>query len=478
MPQMTRPIGYNPTQLPTGMPGEFDDEQAEIQRRRQQMLALMEKPIGGADTGLAGGIVNFLQGVGNQYERGQLDTQEKSLAQRRAEAADAWLAQMPQDRPAVPEQVGTGPVAPPPGTPGVEVPPTLAPAATGDPTVLPDSNNMLPQPPEFVPNRAGSPMVPVGVKDMAAWAGRGAGFSPMHAKVAEKALETAITAPEKKALADAAAAERKDRADADRAERQRAAIATEAQRRDAAAAAEAQRRDAADQSASLRRDIAAANVQARYDLAKTIGAQAAGTFVEAGGTLDGNIVLRNSKQPDQIVQMVDGKPLPYTGPIVRPGEEKDVKAAMAAANEAAQSERMAALVKADPATFSPGANIGASISNFFGGAGKEKLTGLTPDQLELRGIIGRDFAETTKKLYGASFTASEQARANGFTPQSQDSAELVVQKLEGAAKFSRQMAEKYGTKVQQAAATRLGDGVPPEPAAPAADTGWGPVRKR
>jgi hypothetical protein len=92
----------------------------------------------------------------------------------------------------------------------------------------------------------------------------------------------------------------------------------------------------------------------------------------------------------------------------------------------------------------------------FGGLGKEKLSGLTPDQLELRGVIGRDFAKTTKDLYGASFTASEQQRAAGFTPTSQDSAESVIQKLEGAARFSREMAEKYGTKAQQAAMRRLG----------------------
>jgi hypothetical protein len=317
---------------------------------------------------------------------------------------------------------------------------------------------MVPQGAEFTPNRAAQPMIPGAMSDKLTALARVAQGGPLYAKVADKVLTQELEAPlereKAQLIADAKREENlrryEDRlADNKREERRleetiRSNQATQEERARANRAMEEIRRD----SQRLHSQMAEANAAAGK-----------GTFSPAGSTLEGNPVHINNKTLEQ-VEIRDGKPIPYTGLVVSKGDEKEVKAAMDLANDARYSESLAKAIAADPKTFGPQANFGTSVSSFFGGLGKEQLTGLTPEQLALRGVIGRDFAETTKQLYGASFTQSEQKRANTFTPQSNDSAEVVMQKLNGAASFSREMAQKYGSKIQQAAAARSGAPAP------------------
>ena len=238
-------IGYTPSQTSTSMPGSFDEEQMAIARKRLMLQQLANQaPVDSGYKGshwvnpYLGQLGSAITGAFAQNEQTGLDAKAQDIAQRRGAAADEWLGQMPQDTPAVPEQVGTGPIAPPPGTPGVgqssmpmipgATPPQQAQDATinmetGAPTALagtqmqpmqaaPDAP-MVPQAPQdFVPNRAATPMIPTKIGDMAKWAAKGAAFSPMHAKVAEKALDTAIAAPERARLAAEAITAKKDTA--------------------------------------------------------------------------------------------------------------------------------------------------------------------------------------------------------------------------------------------------------------------------
>lgn len=153
---MPNTFGYNPTQSSTGFPDDFDMEQANIQRRRAQLAQAVNNPIGGQGSGLLGGILNALQGSIGQSAYKNLEGQEKSLGQKRAQAAIDWLGQMP-----------TGQKSNAPGM-GEEGPP--------DPTAM---AMRIPAPPSR--------------EAQAQWAMKGAGISPMTSKFAETALTNALT---------------------------------------------------------------------------------------------------------------------------------------------------------------------------------------------------------------------------------------------------------------------------------------------
>lgn len=429
MPLMTRPIGYNPTQLPTGAPGEFDNDESDIQRRRQLMAAMMDKPIGDSGTGLAGGIVNFLQGVGNQYERGQLSQQEKALAQRRSDAADAAIASMPRDTPAVPPQVGTGPVAPPLGTPGVEPPVNPStPMNTPEPGPnAPASDFMVPQPPEFMPNRAGSPMVPAGVTDWAAWAMKNSGINPMMAKVAEKGLDLAMAAPEKARLASEAAAARL------------------AQAKDAqefrAAEAEKTRADREYQ-ASLNRNqqeylraLAANDKEAMIRLSASLRPEKAqsepGNMTDIGVSESGNGVVANSKTGIRY-EVVGGVPstTPYTGAITpKTDQAKAVAAATTGVQGIEDMQKSLKAVQENPDLYSLRTAVGSALPSF--GGLSASVSGLSPEDMATRANIQSMTANTTHSLYGSAFSAGEQRQAKGFLIDPQDRADVVEAKLKG-----------------------------------------------
>ena len=73
---MTLAGGYNQPDLP----GNFDEEEAAIKRRRLQLEAMLAEPKGA--TGLAGGLANLALGITTGYHEGNLNTQEQGLAQR------------------------------------------------------------------------------------------------------------------------------------------------------------------------------------------------------------------------------------------------------------------------------------------------------------------------------------------------------------------------------------------------------------
>jgi hypothetical protein len=225
------------------------------------------------------------------------------------------------------------------------------------------------------------------------------------------------------------------------------------------------RKQAREQHASLMREMAAGR-------AATAGS--GGSMSSAGTTPEGAAVVRNSKTGELHVAGADGRmlPQPYAGQVILPGQEKDVQKAISSTIEAKQLDALADRV-ADPANakvFGVQANLGSIASAAMGGLAKDALTGLKPEQRELRSVVGRDFAKATKELYGANFTQSEQERANTFTPQKNDTPGEIAMKIRSAAQFSREMAEKYGTKIGAAVAARTGAA----PAAPAAG-GWGKV---
>jgi hypothetical protein len=225
------------------------------------------------------------------------------------------------------------------------------------------------------------------------------------------------------------------------------------------------RRQAREQHAALMREMAAGR-------AATAGG--GGSMSSAGTTPEGAPVVRNSKTGELHTAGADGRmlPQPYTGQLISPGQEKDVQKAISATVEARQLDALADRVD-DPANakvFNVRANLGSIASAAMGGLAKDALTGLKPEQRELRSVVGRDFAKTTKDLYGANFTASEQERANTFTPQKNDTPGEIAMKIRSAAAFSREMAEKYGTKIGTAAAARTGGAAPAAPAA--GGDGW------
>jgi hypothetical protein len=153
--------------------------------------------------------------------------------------------------------------------------------------------------------------------------------------------------------------------------------------------------------------------------------------------------------------------VPFTGELVRPAEEKFVQGATDLLNQARYNDKLAKQIEASrPEVWKVTTSAMKGLSSAMGGAFQEELTGLTPQEIELRGVIGRDFAATTKDLYGANFTASEQKRAGSFTPQLLDSAAVIAGKIRGAAEFNREMVNKYGPKAVKAATNRMGGASP------------------
>src|SRR6185295_10989667 len=84
--------GITPSVSPTGFPGEYDVEEAQLARQQALYEALARE---GGFTALGMGLRTLLKGdQGEEIRQKQTD-----LARRRSLAAKEWLARMPQDTP-------------------------------------------------------------------------------------------------------------------------------------------------------------------------------------------------------------------------------------------------------------------------------------------------------------------------------------------------------------------------------------------
>ena len=444
---MAQGFFYSPV---AGEPNDdFDAQQKEIERKRLMAAALLKntQPAQGQMVSghyvkpALGDVLAKMIGAGaGIYANEEAKKEEKSLSERKGEFTRKWLDSMPRG---TPEQPAIEPD--PLGNEGL---------GTGRPMI-----------PRAFPSR----------DEMTAWQGKGLPLGADADRLGAQAVSGMALDQQRDATNQAhanslAQTERHFKEAAINREHEK-----EVQRIETA-----RLRENADieRAAQKERDSANKineNAQRAADRAAMAGAGATGTFIDAGTTLSGDVVLRNNKRPEDQVAMINGVPTPYRGPVVGKDERKSVEAATAHIKEAAYAEKLAERVL-DPKNadvFDTRANIGATVSDFIGGYGKETATGLTPEQLGLRGLVGRDFAKTTKDLYGASFTQSEQERASGYTPIKGDTAELVAQKLRGAAEFAREMSAKYGTKIQQAAAARANvEGRAPSSLPPVNAKGW------
>jgi hypothetical protein len=457
---------------------DFDEEREAIKRRRLLLESMLSQSQTKGMTGLAGGLANLALGVTRGIHNKSLDEQDKELAQRRSEAAQRWLTERPPDIPAQEEVVGTGPLALPPGAPGVDQAPPPPPAAEADAVEMPPANNMTPDSPagwvgsgnalnmlprgitgdNFVANRAATPFLPAPLRDTAAWAAQGAGFSPWTAAVAKHAMDRSIDAPIE---AEKAQLTREEKA----AEKARDRVAREQEKEyqrieTARLAAERAADRRADQDARSA-DRINENTQRAIDRATfaagIAGAAEKGTWVDAGTSPSGNLLLRKGTT---LVEMVDGSPVPYKGEIVGKGEAKAVEKAMDSAAQLKYTEDLAKRA-ADPTNakaFSTKANISSVLSGKTEGfISEEAFQKLTDAQSNIRGEVGRNFAELMHKLYGSAYTANEKASAARFAVLPGMDAKTVTRKLNQQVEFHRQMEEKYGAKVREAAKLRSGN---------------------
>jgi hypothetical protein len=214
---------------------DFDEAQKALDRKRKIIAATLAQPA--AESGYSGKyyvppyeqLMKAITGAAGAYDMSGLDKQGAELSGAKNAAIAKLLAEQPQDTPAQPGQpevIGTGPVAPPPGTPGVEQAPPPPPAGEADATAMPPVNNMMPKTPavwegydkgltpapegEFLPNKAAvapTPMVPRTLEDMTKWAGKFSRFGDVG-DITKEAIKFGIQQPERAQLAREAAAAR------------------------------------------------------------------------------------------------------------------------------------------------------------------------------------------------------------------------------------------------------------------------------
>jgi len=448
------------------LPGGFDEEQAEIERRRLQLIGAMKNPIGGAGTGWGGGIANFLQGVaGNTLMTGQ-DDRSKDLAARRAAYAEQAMADLGRlDKPAVPEQVGTGPIAPPPGTPGVEsgMQSSMPAAGTeGPPAPISDAagwigaggGGMVPQGSEFKPNAAGSAMIPGSLADRLKIVSRLSSAGPMYAKVAEKVLTQGLEAPEK---AEQARLAREDKA--------RENALTRASKEEAQAYQRNQQEYLQALNHSQQELMAAVNSGHKEDQIRLIASLKA---LHAGASNAGNLQLTNNldndgtplaydKRSNKLVRVGDGGP-PQGTPQSRSTAEKGAMSVRDA--DAAIGRGTTALQKIEnyPGAFGGVASVASGAADLFGtrarGAAEKEI--YTPEELEARAYIGREGAQILKDLYGAAVTRGEGNKAKPFeyeeglppeaiTARIKAIMAILSSKTEAASPASKALARPAGT---------------------------------
>ena len=222
-------IGYNPSQTSTSMPGSFDEEQMAIARKRALMQQLAnEAPVASGYKG-AHWVNPYYGQLGQSITQGvnalaqpEMDAQLQDIAARRGAAGEQAVQELmdletPGTQPAqapAPQQMTGGGLDPgrvrsptePAGvdyampSPQVSVETDMPPPALSEAAINPASvvSTQPQQEPGMVPQgldraeRGQAPgMIPPTAaaeynKKLAMWALRNAGYSPMHAKIAER----------------------------------------------------------------------------------------------------------------------------------------------------------------------------------------------------------------------------------------------------------------------------------------------------
>jgi len=212
-----------------------------------------------------------------------------------------------------------------------------------------------------------------------------------------------------------------------------------------------QRRQAAQDHNALMRELAA-------DRAANKSQAEPGNMVEAGASVNGNTIVRNSKTgiAHEVVNGVPS-PEPYGGPVTaKAAQEKGI--AVAAKGEQGIKDMQSSLdaIEKDPALFGKRANLGALAPNAFGIS--QKVGGLSAAQLEQQANIASMTAETTHSLYGSAFSAGEQQRAKKFLIESTDSADQAKAKLKGRIKLEQDHYNELPASAKAAATERKGGG--------------------
>ena len=224
-------VGYLPSQASTSMPGSFDEEQLALARKRAMLQQLANQPA--VESGYKGAhwvnpyraqLGPALAQTFNALAQPEMDTQAADITARRGAAGEQAVQELmdlpdPGTQPApapTPQQMTGG--APDPGRvrspsepPGVDYampsqvsvetdmpPPAVEEAAINPASVVSTqpqpAPGMVPQALDAAERKQAPGMIPPTAaaaynKKLAAWALRNAGFSPMHAKIAEKITE-------------------------------------------------------------------------------------------------------------------------------------------------------------------------------------------------------------------------------------------------------------------------------------------------
>jgi hypothetical protein len=461
------------------MPGSFDEEQMALARKRLMLQQLANA--GPVESGYHGAhwvnpylgqLGSAITGAFANNEQQGLDARAQDIAARRGAAAEAWAANPPrmEDTPGDPGVQGTGPIAPPPNTPGVEydqnqqVRDWMAARAaqqqgmgqdatmnmeTGAPTALTETTMqpleaapaapMVPQAPQdFVPNRAATAMLPKSsLGDVMQWATKGAAFSPMHAKLAEHTMQQALDAPEKARVAAAAVQARNDLAaqtvDARAAEAERGRI----ERARLSETASADKMQLQEYRAA---DRANENAQRAADRAALVGAGGGGKpqqsqYMDSTGT---PLVFTNG----EYTRAGDGQP-PVGQLTTRGAAEKGAGEVRTADQAVARGMQALDYLEKYPGAFGGKKAVMGKLSELGGdaveGAAKNKL--YTPEEQEAQAFIGREGAQILKDLYGAALTTNEAGRATRFEYKQGDPPERIAAKIRGIMEIVRSRTE-------------------------------------
>ena len=444
-------VGQQPLAAST-FPSDFDAATNALVRQRRLADLLQQQAfqpdamptIPGAKLSPLSIMAKALGGGLGAYQGNQADIAEKANAQARQDALEKLLSDGPPQGTAAQDAIpmspgGQAPLAMPDDNSGAPpAPPVMVPF----PAMGPDRPAIAAQPAplgdqakhwgKFLPlGPAGAKIAESGLADVQArMMPKAPGLMAVGGDIFDPATKTFTTGPS--TLANQALAKSKAEEDAQL------------------------KRDRLNADTAYREDM----IQSKYDLHKVLGAIAgAGNTTDVGvDATNGMPVVRGKDGRRYTMDNATGKATPYTGEVIpQATHEKNVAGASLAENEAVAAEHAAKLIL-DPKA----ADAYSTVNRGKVGAGlSPSQAGISPEGQKALAFVGRDFAENTKRLYGASFTDSEQKRASGFTITGKDDAAAAALKAQNAADFARKMALKYGGAAAAAAARRMGSGAAP-----------------
>jgi hypothetical protein len=470
---------------------DFNVESDTIKRRRAAVAKMLEAAPGEHGWGAVG--AELIRGLARGYVGNQLSEQERDVSRRRSEFADAWLKRRPTGQAAQEEIEGTGPIAPPPGTPGVEesgggmdLMNTPEPGANAKPSAFStaprdtpagwvgpnNSLSMLPQGvTDFKPNRAEKPFLPPSLDDTSLWAAEGAGLSPWHGALASHAMQRSMDVPVELEKARVLAAARKEEKETERIsrEREKEVQRIETARRDAERAAETRANQEARAAGNINRDrqhaidMESLKVQLAAQKGPTVKAKFDGYDNDGNRVLarpDGVQVTLQPMKDAQGKVILDEKGQPTMEHIVHTGEVIPTAVAEKAAAKvfefnAAIKDAEAAIkaVKDNPDAF--GFKSYAATKGVLGLAAK-KSGFITPEEVAAQTTVFRTQADIVHKIYGAALTAGEDVAKAAWAPIPGESDEMVARKLDQALAYAERQV-KSAPKVARSLAQRRSD---------------------